>query len=227
MIRNLIIVFCAGVLTACDSGVETTNLQAATDAIRSVLNPPEVSQLTATRTSLEQSGFDQPLLVGTLTQPIYVTAGLLLASRQQGIEYWRGGDGSLVKTDNGILRGTVGVPFDLYGADTAPTVAAFRGGRTNGYTRVYRHLNALNHLDVTRYFCDLSRPVPETIVVFDKEHRTLRFSESCIADAPNPTGIIQEFENTYWKDANRLFMWKSEQWISDKIGTILLERVFE
>lgn len=227
MIRSIIFGLCAGFLAACDSGVESTNTQVAANAIRSIFNPPEVSQMTATRAGLEQSGFDQPLLVGTLTQPIDLTAGLLLASRQQGIEYWRGGDGSLVKTDNGVLRGTVGVPFDLYGADTAPTVAAISGGRSNGYTRVYRHLNALNHLDVTRFFCDLSGPVPETIEVFDKQHRTLRFSERCVADGPGPTGITQEFLNTYWKDTNRLFMWRSEQWISDKIGTILLERVFE
>ena len=214
-------------LAGCGSGTEQSNAGVAAGAIASLFNPPEISQLTATRAGLEASGFDQPLLVATLTEPIEIKAGLLLDSSNQGVSFWRGGDGSIVKEDGGVLRGTVGVPYDLYGADTDTTLAALSGGQTESYLRVFRHLNALNQLDVTRFFCEMSAPTAERIVVFDRQHQTLRFSERCVADAPSPQGTVESFENTYWKDPNRLFLWRSEQWISDKTGTILLERVFE
>lgn len=229
MIRFLLIAFMLlGSLSACGSGTEQSTSEVAAQRLASIFGrDAEISQLTATRASLQASGFDQPLLVGTLTRPVPVQAGLLLATTRRGVEFWRGADGSLVKTDRGILRGTVGVPFDLYGAETAATRTALSGGNRQGYSRVYRHLNALNQLDVTRFSCNLSGPVPETIVVFDRQHRTHKFHERCIADTSGPKGITREINNIYWKDPNRLILWKSEQWISDEIGTILLERVFE
>ncbi|MCE8005550.1 YjbF family lipoprotein [Aestuariivita sp.] len=228
LIRSAIsMVLAAGVLSACGTLGADDPLRLAGSAIGAAISRSEPSQLTATRAGLLESGFDEPLLVASIRKPVEIKAGLLRVAQPQGISFWSGADGSTVKTDQGVLAGTVSVNYDLYSAQTTGTLAALQGDRSTPYPRVYRHLNALNQLDLTRFFCQMSDPVPETIVVFDRQHQTLRFTESCITERPGPTGVATEIENTYWKDPNRLFLWRSDQWMGEKSGYILLERVFE
>ena len=214
-------------LAACGNELRNDAIGVATTSIADRFSREENQQMTATRASLEASGFNQPLLVGQTKKPGELRAGLLLGGENNGVQFWRGGDGSTVKTDQGIVRGTVGIGYDLYSSETAPVLAALERGDGATYARVYRHLNPLNDLDETRFFCTLSAPVAVQITVFDRAHETLRLVERCTTDTPHASGETSEFTNTYWKSPNRTFFWRSEQWISNEIGYILLERVFE
>ena len=229
MIRRLILLLAVPILlSACNAGGSNDDaLGFAGRSLANLFNRTEPQQITATRASLEAGGFDEPLLVATVRQPVFLRSGLLLAERRNRIDIWRGLDGSTVRLDRDVVRGTVGVGYDLYSAETELTLNALAHGSTDPYPRVYRHLNALNQLDVTRFFCQMSAPESETIVIFDRSHPVLRFIERCETERPQPSGQILSIQNIYWVDRNRLFLWRSDQWISRQIGNILFERVFE
>ena len=226
MIRSGMLAACI-LLSACGLGNSNDPLSLVGQSISSTFSRSEPEQLTATRASLEAGGFDEPLLVATMQEPQFLKTGLLDRGRRDGVTFWRGLDGSTVQMDRGVVLRTIGAGYDLYSSQTDQTVAALRSGSTTPYQRSYRHLNPLNQLDVTRYFCEFAPPQAETITVFKRAHRTLRFVETCVAEESDAYGNTITVQNTFWKDANRPILWRSDQWISPQIGNILFERVFE
>jgi hypothetical protein len=186
-----------------------------------------VQQMTATRAELEAAGITEGLLVATLQAPEFLRAGLLKTDTRDGIVIWRGNDGSTIRTDAGVVLGTIGSGYDLYSSETEAVTAAIASRSTTPYRRTYRHLNALNQLDKTPFFCTLSSPVSETITVYERRHATIRIDETCSSEVIDARGATFTIENRYWHDPGTGTIWRSEQWISPKIGNILLERVFE
>lgn len=214
-------------LVACTSGTERQTVNVAGETIGGLFNREEPSQVTFTRAQLDAANIDQPLLVGRLSAPVALSAGFAVAATTNDLQFWRSGDGSTIKTDEGVLRGTVGISYDLYSAETRDTVKALRDQQGQGYFRVYRHLNALNQLDVMRFECEMSAPSAETVVVFEISYAVNRLVETCVAERPDPSGDTIEMSNTFWRERNRMFLWKSEQWISKEAGHVVLERVIE
>jgi len=214
-------------MTGCGNMGQTDLATSATQIVTGLVTQGEPAQLTATRASLEAAGFDQPLLVVTVRQPNVLRAGFLLAGATDGVLIWRAADGSTVKAEGGVLRGTVGFGFDLDSAETAPTLRALSTQDTAPYFRTYRHLSGLNQIRRTRYVCRLQPPVAERIIVFDRAHDTLKFVELCTAETGQTPDADATIENIYWQDRRRPILWRTDQSVSDELGNALFERVIE
>jgi len=214
-------------LAGCSSNTERQTANIAFDTVTSRFNQPEPSRVEFTRADLVAAGVDAPLIVARLSVPDPISAGLVIDGENQGVLYWRAGDDGIIKTKSGVLTGTVGTGFDLYSAESGGTIRALSSQSQGPYYRTHRHLNVLNKLDITRFECRMAPPERETIVVFDRSHAVLRFVETCVAEMPNAAGEPVEAVNTFWRDVNRSFVWKSDQWISEQTGNVTIERVIE
>lgn len=183
---------------------------------------------TATRASLAAQGFDQPLLTAEVqdTAGTWRKAGLLQTATPSGTLVWQGGDGGGVTTRGGVVQGSAGLLQDAYGIEAAPTVAALAAGGASAYRKDYRHLTGLNQIRRTQMSCTLAAQGAEQITVLGRTHATTRYVETCTALTPDPLGARPRFENIYWKGRGNGVLWRSEQWISPKVGHIRLERVF-
>ena len=222
-----VLALCTLVLMSCGTQDETTGVSIAADSVRNIFNRPEPPKLTATRASLTARGFDQPLIIATLGEPEETRAGLLQVGQNQGVIFWQSGDSIVLRTKTGVLAGTTALGYDLYTAETDSTLAALQSGGDDSYTKTYRFLTAVSQIDAWRFFCEMSGPTSEAVDVFQKTQQLQRFTERCTSEREDVTGSQITLENTYWKDPARLFVWKSNQWVSPELGYILLERVFE
>lgn len=186
---------------------------------------PAGDGFTATRASLTAAGFAQPLLVVTLTEPRR-RAGLLVSGESRGTRFWTGGDGGTVKTRGGVLAGTEGLAWDLYTAETAPTEAALAAQGAQGYRKVYRLLDGKSTVVPLAMDCTMTSEGGQVITVFDRTHRVTAFVERCTAVYADVLGVRRQIQNRYWRDPASGVLWRSEQWISPKMGLVTLERVF-
>ncbi|WP_193140408.1 YjbF family lipoprotein [Meridianimarinicoccus sp. MJW13] len=131
--------------------------------------------------------------------------------------YWRSADGGSLILDDGVIFATRGIGWDLMAAETRQTAALVRQGRGAEYSRSYRHLDGLNQMIVRDMTCRFQRAGSETIVVLERRHAVTRFEESC------QDGTLA-FTNLYWAGSDG-FLWKSRQWIGEKLGSATIQRL--
>lgn len=144
------------------------------------------------------------------------TATALVPAAQVGsVQTWQSRDDIQISETAGLVIATHGLGHDLIAADVAGATAALKG-RTAPYMRHWVHLDGQLQPVTRSAQCRLvpgqmlrhqapSEVVPVTAVV-----------ETCGAENP----II----NQYHIAADGIIWW-SRQWISERIGTIELERI--
>ncbi|WP_425040983.1 YjbF family lipoprotein [Primorskyibacter sp. S187A] len=214
-------------LSACGTG-ESGGLERLSRTLLDSFKQPAAGagNITATRASLQAAGFSDPLIVVALPQA-GTRGGMLLTQTKNGVNLWTAADGgSTVQLERGVLRATSGFGNDLYSADNGPLVQAIGAGESAQYTRILRHIDGTAKITKTNYTCVLTREGTESIVVFDRSHDTLRLREDCSAPGVGPDGKRQSFTNVYWRDKKDTVIWRAQQWISPKLGEMVLERVF-
>ncbi|MGR3433959.1 MAG: YjbF family lipoprotein [Shimia sp.] len=206
-----------------DNGAMRRAAQAFVQSLRR--EPPP--QFTATRAQLAAQGLTGPLLKGAFgVAPGNRSAGFLGAGRVGALRVWRATDtATLYTTDDGVLRATVGLGFDLYTAETDAVAAALAAGGGR-YARTLRHLDAEHVLRPMPVTCTMTRRGAETVTVLGRAHATMRLEETCTTREAIPqTGAPLRFVNVYNRDPRDGLLWRSSQWVSLELGHIALERI--
>lgn len=134
-------------------------------------------------------------------------------ARNRGVETWSTVDDVTLSTRDGVLVATRGLGDDLMSAAIPSRGQLSAGGST--LSRRYVHLNGLDQTVNLTMTCKTSAPVSEAIEIVEKVYSTRRVDETCEANG-------QSIQNSYWWDGSGKLR-KSRQWVSPKIGSILIE----
>lgn len=192
--------------------------------------PPKV---TTTRAQLEAAGLTASLIVARFPT-VGAESGMFFANEINGIQQWRSVDNNsfLNIRRAGVLVSSQGLGADLFGADYALLETRLEAGLAMGarqeHSRILRYVATdTTSVRAVRVFCTLTAQGPTTVEVFERLHRVNAYVEACAAQKPEADGTFLTFENRYWLGARDGIMWVSEQFLSDKVGTVRLERVFE
>ncbi len=153
------------------------------------------------------------LLVETLdlgSSAIYTRVGV-----NGSTETWEGAEGySIALTENGVLRSTRGIGYDLMASDVRSTAASLRARRTGPADRLSVRLNGDLEEVSTVYDCEIHNDGREQVQVGDRFPTLTRFTETC-------RGGSDFYDNTYWVDGSGMAL-RSEQWVGPVIGRIRL-----
>ncbi|MEM8591935.1 MAG: hypothetical protein AAGF13_05355, partial [Pseudomonadota bacterium] len=111
--------------------------QAARGIFSGFFNRGEAAGFNATREQLAEAGITGPLMLGVLQgKRGELSAGYLKAGNLRELDVWRALDSATFMTDpSGVLRATVGLGIDLYGAETDQVAAALNGTGPSSYSR--------------------------------------------------------------------------------------------
>jgi uncharacterized protein YcfL len=82
-------------------------------------------------------------------------------------------------------------------------------------TRIYKHLNSLNHLTEQAFECEKQSVGNETVKILDRSFTLTKIEEVC-------RNSSFAFKNNTWVSSSGVPR-KSQQWISEKIGHITIE----
>ncbi|MDC1052550.1 YjbF family lipoprotein, partial [Planktomarina temperata] len=116
---------------------------------------------------------------------------------------------------NGLLAGSRGFGDDLMSSDHAAAHRAILKG-SGQYERVLRYINSQNHLEAVPLTCGLTDHGAQTITILGHKHRVIRRVEICDLAG-------RQIENTFWISGKTI--WKSQQWASDRVGSLTIEQV--
>jgi hypothetical protein len=211
------------VLSACGTADETplgTVLGGVTSGF-DLLGGSSDAATTAPREALDRTTIEaigQPLLIAELTaQP---GASLMTrVGRNRGVDSWRDSAGlGLAMTDAGLLRATRGFGFDLMASDASGTARALAARSPAEVTRTMVYLDGELREAREIHRCRLNVEGQEAVEIVGRSHATTRIAERC----STPDG--DSYTNRYWVEGSGTIR-RSEQWISDEIGTIRLDRL--
>ncbi|OZB16834.1 MAG: hypothetical protein B7X55_07260 [Rhodobacterales bacterium 34-62-10] len=148
------------------------------------------------------------------------SATRLLFSQSGTVQDWRGPDGISVVLNDDVLIGTRGLGADLFAADPIP-VANWRLGPAGSYDRVYRHLDGENREVRSSYSCRFSDGGVEQVDLISREVTTRRLVETCTPFQPDVLPVV----NTYWIGIEDNIVWKSKQWVSSSVASIIISHL--
>lgn len=178
--------------------------------------PPGAVQDAANLTRADLAGVTLPLMRATIPE-IGGAATASLAAVNGSAETWQAAGGTDFTLDGPVLFATRGVGWDLLTAETAAPKSLLLSGGSGSYQRTLRHLAGDEAIDLVRYDCTLRQQGTETIVILERSHRVRRATEQCAADGG------RSFQNIYWVGDGVL--WQSRQWVSDRLGYLVTERL--
>lgn len=180
-------------------GAQMRNSDSVVRDARSVLTPQTIAAA------------QQPYLLVELPSR-QASATRSIFQQRGAIQDWRGEDGISLILRNDILVGTRGLGADLFSADPLPD-NFLRSLPADGYTRVYRHLDAENRLIRTIYSCSLSSGGVEQVDLIARQVTTRRIIETCRGSEGAKSPILNE----YWIGVADNTLWKSTQWVSESV----------
>jgi hypothetical protein len=128
---------------------------------------------------------------------------------------WYGGEDIMVRTRDGRIIRTAGLPYDLGGLEQEPLGSA---GTTagSGYRMRYDFPDLGIFGAVGECVPQSSRP--ETIQILGASIATQHVTEQCSVPA-----LKWRFEVEFWRDASSQFVWRSRQRIHPKLPPVTLE----
>lgn len=174
---------------------------------------PDMATQRAAIDAMNWAAADQPLVV--LDIPARNTSAVLgLTGMNAGARTWASGDMRGVTESGGIILRSAGFGHDLMATDPAPVLAALAGG-PDSYTRAFRHLTADNRITASEQTCRLEGPTATTTTVVGKPRSASLFLESC----KGADGTA--FTNRYWRQGSTMI--RSEQWLSQALGSVTVE----
>ncbi|MGB0797686.1 MAG: YjbF family lipoprotein [Planktomarina sp.] len=142
-------------------------------------------------------------------------ASLGLAQESRGTRTYLSADGISLMIQNGILTGTRGFGDDLMSAGDTGLWSNLRRG-SGSHTRVLRHLNGLDGLDVLTLSCTVTSQGVHPITILGKSHRPRLMVETC-------TGGTGPIHNKFLIENGSIV--QSVQWISPSVDQIIIEQV--
>lgn len=200
-------------LVGCSSGQEGGNtiLNVGRTVAGSVIaqRTDDGGGVTATDATLRN--FNAPLLVLTdLKENRDAVIGIV--SDRDGNVIWKSADNLTITLRDGMMVASRGFGEDLMSAD----VPKVRGG-TGEVVRDHYYLGGDELITRSRFFCDLSSPGSERIIVTGVASTARVVVEDC-------RGEGETFENRYWIEPGGLIR-KSIQWMSPSRGSFEIEVV--
>lgn len=178
--------------------------------------PEDQLQQAATLTRADIAGVTLPLMRATIPA-VGGAATASLAAINGPTETWAAPGGTDFTLDGPVLFATRGIGWDLLTAETAAPKRLLLSGGSGSYQRTLRHLSGDEAIDLVRYDCALRQQGTETIVILERSHRVRRATEDCRAEDG------RAFQNIYWVGDGVL--WQSRQYISERLGYLVTERL--
>jgi hypothetical protein len=145
-------------------------------------------------------------------------ATLTVVGQNGAYRSWRTGDGVGLNFRGDLLTGTRGLGLDLLTADVTQVAAALKPGGPDSALRMHHFLDGEGHEFVQEFTCRYDRLGNEPIEIVGAIHVTKLIVEKCAGDSA-------KFENRYWIGASDGVIWKSRQWVSERVGTIVLQQL--
>lgn len=209
------------VLTNCSSSNKQDPMLNVISTLRTVVkernNPTPIVDPTKVITREMLDASSQPLiLIRVPTRQIIATLGLFPGETLGAV--WLGADGSSISTDNGILRATRGMSYDLVSADTGPTQKALstvKAGQVFAYERSYKYIVEDNRDLIVTVQCELNVVKSTSVEIFKRDYPVMEYVEACNND-------MLSYENRYWREFSGK-MRNSLQWQGTDIGYIMIE----
>ena len=124
-------------------------------------------------------------------------------------------DGIVLLLQHSLLAGSRGFGDDLMSSEHAAAHRAILKG-SGRYERVLRHINSQNHLEAQALSCSLTDHGAETVTILGHKQGVLRRVETCDLAG-------RQIENIFWVAEETI--WKSQQWVSDQIGSLTIAHV--
>jgi len=124
---------------------------------------------------------------------------------REGVSTYLSPKDQTITLQNGVLRMTRGLPYDLLESDIR-----------SQSKRTYRYLTATNTISELTVSCSRQKAGSETIEIVERSYSTTIVSERCSGQGFN-------FENRYWTSGATT--WKSLQWIGPTHGFALIEKL--
>ena len=130
-------------------------------------------------------------------------------ARREGVVTWRAPDESAIITEDGLLKSTFGLGFDLVSADVADISPLILNGENGTGIRVHRYLDGENQIVPRAFRCEIR--TSETAA------GRSRLIETCF-------GADLSFENDYVLAADGGIL-TSRQWVGPQVGLIRITRL--
>ena len=211
ILRNGLLLVCVAALAAgCGIRIGTNaekdlgfgrivgNIQAA----RGKNAPEPQQQAKLTRAALNQ--IDKNLIRVKFTRYNIETIMTEVASRD-GVKTYLSTTQQTVSLEDGVLRTTRGLPYDLLESDYE-----------NDPSRTYRFLSATNAMNELKVTCSTETEGREAIEIVERSYNTTVTAETC-------RGQGFAFKNRYWTAGGTI--WKSQQWIGPTHGFAVIEKL--
>lgn len=146
---------------------------------------------------------------------------LVLATDTGGEQMWTAGSHVVLVTRDGRVKRTLGLPHDLSGLAPAGNTSALpspalalQGPLSTTMTADFPDLNAFG----TPIMCRATAVGRQTIRILGSAITTTRVDENCTATALN-----WRYRNSYWIDPRSGFVWRTQQHVHPKGGTLETE----
>ena len=145
--------------------------------------------------------------------------GTLVPYPGQGVgQTWLGADGATITMERGVLKASRGVGDDMMGSSTSMPPWSVINTDVTSYNRKISHLTGNNKIRTRIFECKIQKSnTKETKEIWDVKFLVTKFEESCSQND-------FEIKNTYYVD-NQGVVRKSSQYLSDTLGSILIERL--
>lgn len=205
-------------LAACSSAGESY-LQRLGGFVRQTITGPEAPE--APRRELSRAELNE-IPFATITVSVAGGRRVVLVPLVDNDGYLDYRDSSQrgVRMKGGAVTATSGLVFDLNAVrfDSADPIAN-QTPLTEWPDRVYREYQYRERhgqpYGIT-LSCTYQQVARETIEIVEILFDVVRVSEVC-------TNQRRQVTNTYWVDAESGFIWKSEQWVSPRLGSLTIE----
>lgn len=173
---------------------------------------PDMASQRAAIDAADWAAAELPLVVMDI--PARETSAVLgLVGTNAGARSWGSADRRGITETGGVILRSAGFGHDLMATDPAPVRAAMNGGAKR-YTREFRHLTADNQIVASRAECQMASPVTDSTTVVGQARVAQKWQETCSGDAGS-------FTNTYWRAGGTTI--KTEQWLSQQLGSVTVE----
>lgn len=160
---------------------------------------------------------DTPLILAEIAS-LQVQATLIPWGENQGVTTWRTGDRVSLAFEDGVLKSSRGLGDDVMASDSANTRAAITGQQTAPYIRNYTFLDGVNQTFFRAFNCAVTAGPNTTITIVGQTHAVRPMVETCTSDGT--AGMT----NRFWVGTDGL-VWRSEQWMGDSLGYLVVERL--
>lgn len=142
---------------------------------------------------------------------------LVLGTDAAGELDWFAGDQVFVRTRNGKVTRTVGLPYDLGGSRPVQAVAtAARAGvaAVEQYSLDFPDLGVFGATEN----CSSRQAGEETITILGSSIPAMHVVEHCTV-----TDMRWNFDNDFWTDKGSGYIWRSRQYIHPDLPPVILE----